>query len=58
MDAFSAKEKLDVKSASLLTALCLLWGLNAVAIKVANVGIDPIFGAGSLSAYNDWTLAP
>jgi len=46
MDVFSAKEKLDVKSASLLTALCLLWGLNAVAIKVANVGIDPIFGAG------------
>ena len=46
MDTFSAKEKLDVKSASLLTALCLLWGLNAVAIKVANVGIDPIFGAG------------
>jgi drug/metabolite transporter (DMT)-like permease len=46
MGTFSTKEKLNVKSAALLTSLCLLWGLNAVAIKVANVGIDPIFGAG------------
>jgi drug/metabolite transporter (DMT)-like permease len=46
MNGLSAKEKLDVTSASLLTALCMVWGLNAVAIKIANVGIDPIFGAG------------
>ena len=46
MNAFSVKEKLDVTSVSLLTALCMVWGLNAVAIKIANVGIDPIFGAG------------
>lgn len=46
MNTFSAREKLDVMSVSLLTALCIVWGLNAVAIKIANAGIDPIFGAG------------
>jgi drug/metabolite transporter (DMT)-like permease len=39
-------ERLDLKAASLLTLLCILWGLNAVSIKVSNVGIDPIFAAG------------
>jgi drug/metabolite transporter (DMT)-like permease len=39
-------ERLDVKAATLLTALCLIWGLNAVAIKISNEGIAPLFGAG------------
>ncbi|UCD71278.1 MAG: DMT family transporter [Syntrophobacterales bacterium] len=42
----SGKERIDLFAASLLTGLCLLWGLNAVAIKVSNQGIAPIFGAG------------
>ena len=39
-------DKLDAKAATLLTALCLIWGLNAVAIKFSNEGIAPLFGAG------------
>lgn len=39
-------DKLDAKAAILLTALCLIWGLNAVAIKYSNEGIAPLFGAG------------
>ena len=46
MNTVSARQKLDAMSVSLLTALCIVWGLNAVAIKIANAGIDPIFGAG------------
>lgn len=46
MDASSVKNKLDLEAAVLLTALCILWGFNAVAIKVSNAGIDPIFAAG------------
>ena len=39
-------DKLDAKAAILLTGLCLIWGLNAVAIKISNAGIAPLFGAG------------
>lgn len=39
-------DKLDAKAAILLTVLCLIWGLNAVAIKFSNVGIAPLFCAG------------
>ncbi len=42
----SGRERIDLTAASLLTGLCLLWGLNAVAIKVSNQGIAPICGAG------------
>ncbi|MEJ2728369.1 MAG: DMT family transporter [Deltaproteobacteria bacterium] len=38
--------RLDAEAAILLTVLCLIWGLNAVAIKFSNAGIAPIFGAG------------
>ena len=41
-----AGDKLDAKAAILLTVLCLIWGLNAVAIKISTVGIAPLFGAG------------
>jgi drug/metabolite transporter (DMT)-like permease len=40
------KETLDLKAVALLTVLCMLWGFNGVAIKVANAGIAPIFSAG------------
>jgi drug/metabolite transporter (DMT)-like permease len=39
-------DKLDVKAVILLTVLCLIWGLNAAAIKFSNEGIAPLFGAG------------
>ncbi len=39
-------DRLDAKAATLLMALCLIWGLNAVAIKISNEGIAPLFGAG------------
>ena len=42
----SAKETLDMKAVILLTLLCMAWGFNAVAMKVGNAGIAPIFGAG------------
>jgi len=42
-------DKLDAKAAILLTVLCLIWGLNAVAIKFSNEGIAPLFGAGPRS---------
>lgn len=37
---------LDYQAICVLTVLCLVWGLNAVAIKYSNAGIAPIFGAG------------
>ena len=39
-------DKLDAKATILLTVLCSIWGLNAVAIKFSNEGIAPLFGAG------------
>jgi len=39
-------ETLDMKAVALLTLLCMAWGFNAVAIKISNAGIAPIFGAG------------
>jgi drug/metabolite transporter (DMT)-like permease len=46
LEGGSGRESIDLKAASMLTVLCLLWGLNAVAIKVSNQGIAPICGAG------------
>ncbi len=41
-----AGDALDLKAALMLTVLCLSWGLNAVAIKISNTGIAPVFCAG------------
>jgi drug/metabolite transporter (DMT)-like permease len=38
--------KLDAGAVALLTVLCLIWGLNAIAMKYATEGIAPIFCAG------------
>lgn len=46
MDSPVAKETLDVKAVVILTGLCMLWGFNAVTIKVSNEGIGPVFCAG------------
>jgi drug/metabolite transporter (DMT)-like permease len=42
----AVKETLDLKAIVILTGLCLLWGFNAVTIKVSNEGIAPVFCAG------------
>ncbi|MGD9240707.1 MAG: DMT family transporter, partial [Desulfobacterales bacterium] len=39
-------DRLDVKAIFLLVLLCLIWGLNATAIKFSIEGIAPIFCAG------------
>ena len=39
-------DRLNVKAVLLMTLLCLMWGLNAVAIKFSIAGIAPIFCAG------------
>jgi drug/metabolite transporter (DMT)-like permease len=41
-----AHDKLDARAVITLTVLCLIWGLNAVAMKYATEGIAPIFCAG------------
>jgi drug/metabolite transporter (DMT)-like permease len=40
------RDKLDARAVIILTVLCLIWGLNAVAMKYATEGIAPIFCAG------------
>lgn len=50
-------ETLDMKAVVILTVLCLFWGFNAVAMKVGNMGIDPIFGAGIRSLIGALGLA-
>ncbi|TVQ35367.1 MAG: DMT family transporter [Geminicoccaceae bacterium] len=40
-----AKDRLDVFAMLVLCVLCLAWGLNTVAIKVANEGIPPVVQA-------------
>jgi len=44
------RASLDPFAASVLTLLCLSWGLNQVAIKIANAGIQPVWQAGLRSA--------
>lgn len=46
MNSPSVKEALDLKAVLILTGLCMLWGFNAVTIKVTNEGIGPVFCAG------------
>lgn len=46
MNSPIVNETLDLKAVAILTGLCLLWGFNAVTIKVSNEGIAPVFCAG------------
>jgi drug/metabolite transporter (DMT)-like permease len=46
VNPISEREALDFKAVILLTLLCMAWGFNAVAMKVGNAGIAPIFCAG------------
>jgi drug/metabolite transporter (DMT)-like permease len=42
--------EIDALAAGVMLLLCLVWGLNQVAAKVANAGISPILQAGLRSA--------
>ena len=39
-------DRLDATAVALMLALCATWGLNQVAVKIANAGISPILQAG------------
>lgn len=43
-------DRLDTPAMGLLVFLCLLWGFNQVAIKVASTGFQPVFLVGLRSA--------
>lgn len=43
-------DRLDLAAMLLMVALCALWGMNQVSIKVANAGISPVLQAGLRSA--------
>ncbi len=45
-EAAARRTNTDALAASLLVVLCLSWGLNHVAIKVANAGLQPVLQAG------------
>lgn len=44
-----ARADLDQRAAATMVLLCACWGLNQVAVKVANAGISPILQAGMRS---------
>jgi drug/metabolite transporter (DMT)-like permease len=46
----ATERRLDARATTILLACCAAWGLNQVAIKVANQGISPILQAGLRSA--------
>jgi drug/metabolite transporter (DMT)-like permease len=46
MEKVAYRHALDFKAILLLTGICLLWGINAPAIKVSNMGVAPMFAAG------------
>lgn len=45
-----ARTRLDAVAMTLMVVLCAAWGLQQVAIKVANAGISPVWQAGLRSA--------
>ena len=48
-DALTSKNQIDVTAMAILVVLCASWGLQQVAIKVANQGVPPILQAGMRS---------
>ena len=46
----ATQRRVDARAALLLVGCCAAWGLNQVAIKIANQGISPILQAGLRSA--------
>lgn len=45
-----SRARLDPAAMALLLALCALWGLGQVAVKVGNSGVSPLLGAGIRSS--------
>jgi len=45
-ETHTRRPNVDAAATALLVVLCLSWGLNPVAIKVANAGIQPVLQAG------------
>ena len=39
------RKALDGRAMVIVVSLCFLWGMNQVAVKVANLGVSPIFQA-------------
>ena len=44
-------DRLDVRAVLVLIACCACWGVNQVAIKIANAGISPILQVGLRSVF-------
>jgi drug/metabolite transporter (DMT)-like permease len=40
------RNDIDALAAGLMLLLCTVWGLNQVAVKLTNIGISPLLGAG------------
>mgnify|MGYP000011755782 CR=1 FL=1 len=47
----AARQRLDALSTTIVVACSFIWGLNQVAIKVANGGLQPVFQAGLRSLF-------
>ena len=45
MDELTQKDRIDFTAMAILVVLCASWGLQQVAIKVANQGVSPILQA-------------
>ena len=45
------RTSVDALAASLMVVLCLVWGLNQVAVKIVNHGLQPAFQAGLRSLF-------
>src|SRR5262249_47514931 len=43
--------RVDATASATLVLLCLCWGLNQVAIKVTNIGLQPVFQSGLRSFF-------
>jgi drug/metabolite transporter (DMT)-like permease len=48
---FRAADRLDVRAVLVVVACCACWGVNQVAIKIANAGISPVLQVGLRSAF-------
>lgn len=47
----SAADRLDARAVLVVVGCCAAWGINQVAIKVANAGISPVLQVGLRSAF-------
>ena len=50
-EAPAVHDRVDAIASATVVLLCLCWGLNQVAIKVTNIGLQPVFQAGLRSLF-------